>query len=155
MLRLLLILLMGCLPLSSAQALILVQVSNVSDLTLPNWSLGDPAVKARIDLCVYSTLTADYGVQVSQAGGFKLTGTGGSIPYTLSWDDGGTGNLGVSSSPLTNNVKLNNRRRANLVSPICLGGNNARLNVEITQADMQAALAGSYNATINIVVSTI
>lgn len=147
------ILMLVCLPLSSAQAALLVQVSSVTDVNLGNWALGDPAINAYLDLCVYSTLSADYAVKVTKAGGYNLTGTGGSIPFSLSWDDGGIGNLGVSSSPLTNNVKLTGRAHAYMVSPVCIAGPSARLNINITQAAMQAALSGNYSGTIDIIVS--
>lgn len=151
--QLLLIATIACLPLFSAQAAILALITNVTDLTIPNWSLGDPAVNAHIDLCVYSTVTADYGVKVNQTGGYNLKNGTASIPYSLSWDDGGVGNLGLSATSLTNNVRIGNRQRANLVSPVCLTGPNARLNLDITQAAMQAAMSGSYSASIDIIVS--
>ena len=146
-----------CLFASQVQAAILMQISSVDDFNLPTWSLGDPAVNATMDLCIYSALSipGGYGVTVTSAGGYVLKNGGNSIPYSLSWDDGGVGNLGNSYTPLTNGVNLSGRARANIVSPVCLAGPNARLKLTISQSDMNAALAGTYTGTISITVSSI
>ena len=152
--KFIMVLFLLCLTAQQAHALTLVQVQGLSDMNLPSWGLGDPAVTAGINFCIYNTLNPNYSVNVSSAGGFKLSNGGKFIPYSLSWDDGGAGNLGNTSGiALSNNVTLAGQHNANFVSPICLGGPNARLNLKITQADMTAALAGTYTGTITIVIS--
>ena len=108
-------------------------------------------------MCVYAALSlpAGYGVTVSSTTGYVLKNGSQSIPYTLTWDDGGAGNLGNSATPLTNNVLLSNQTHANIISPVCLAGSNARLKLSISQAAMTGALSGTYSGTINIIVSSI
>jgi hypothetical protein len=147
-------------PLQASALIDTVQVSNLSDINLPTWNIGDPAVTASIDICVYSIslfASPDYGVTISSPGGFFLKNGAQQIPYSLYWEDSGAGHLGSSNgTQLLNNTKLPNRGNANTLSVLCalgLAGPTARLYVKITQADMNAALAGTYNGTITILLS--
>lgn len=137
-----------------------VQVTNLSDVNFPTWNATDGAMSAHIDICIYSIgvlSSPDYGVTISAPGGYVLRNGTRQIPFSLFWDDGGSGNLGVNSgTQLTNNVKLTNRKNANLLSVTCalgLSGPTARLNIRISQAAMAAALAGTYNNTLTILIS--
>lgn len=140
-------------------AAVLYRISGITDINLPAWSIGDPAVNASMDMCAYTTLLGYYSVMVSSAGGYVLTSGANQIPYTLRWDDSGAGALGTGGTALTNNVKLNNRQNPNysLLSNDCsLGapsGPTARLLLNITQAAMTAAPAGVYTGTISITLS--
>jgi len=150
-----------CLWTTQAFALIdQVQVSNLSDFNLPTWSMGDPGINTSIDICVYTLklLSAnDYAVTASSPGGFVLKNGTQQIPYTLYWEDSGVGNLGSSSgTQLTNGVKLGSRQNGNIISSSCSllpAGPNARLYLKITQADMTAALAGTYTGTVTLMIS--
>ncbi len=135
-----------------------IQITNLSDFTLPNWNIGDGDVNASINICIYALGVPSlntYAVQASSPGGFFLNSGSKQIPYTLAWEDSGGGNLGSNSgTALTNNVKLTGRNNANILSANCaLGGNNARLYLKITQASMTSALAGTYTGTVTIVIS--
>lgn len=143
-----------CFLTQQARAIIFVQVQGLSDMNLPTWGIGDPAVSTGINFCIYSTLSADYSVTVSSSGGYKLQSGAKVINYTLSWDDSGAGNLGSGSgTALTNNVAVSGRKNANFLTPLCLLGPNARLNLKITQAEMTSALAGTYTGVITIMIS--
>lgn len=140
----------------SAIAAILVQISGITNFSLPTWNIGDPAVSASIDVCVSATglLANGYNITISSPGGYKLTSGANNLPYSLYWDDGGIGNLGnTPGTQLTNNVALTGRSNANLLSLLCITGPNARLNLKITQADMIAALAGTYTGTITLLIA--
>ncbi len=139
-----------------------VQITGINDFALGNWSLGDPAISTSIDVCVYSTnlsLPLDgYSVTVSsRTGSFVLKNGSNSLPYSLTWDNGGVNNLGASGgSALSQNVKLGGQRKAGLLNALCtagVAGPNARLNLKITQADLNAALYGTYSGTIDITIS--
>jgi hypothetical protein len=144
---------------ANAKAAILVQISNISDFTLPTWGIGDPAVSQNINVCVYSVglIASDYAITVSSSGGYALTSGSNSIPYSLYWEDSGAGNLGSSGgTQLSNGVKLTGQTNANILSPLCaLGvtGPTARLTLKIAQTDMTAAPAGTYSGTITLLVS--
>lgn len=150
----------ACAMLSPHSARANVQVSGLTDMALPAWKIGDGAVSGHMDMCIgHISLpsTDGYGVTVSSAGGFVLTNGARQIPYTLYWEDSGAGNLGSSvGTQLSNNVKLSGQHNANILSALCVLGTvgaNARLTIKITQADMTAALAGTYSGTITILIS--
>jgi hypothetical protein len=135
-----------------------VQITNVSDLNLGSWSIGDAGITSYIDVCIAATVTVplgDYAITVTGgSGGYVLTSGSNQIPYTLAWESSGAGNLGSSSgSQLSNGVLLDNQPNAYILAPFCGNGNNARLHINITQAAMTAALAGTYSGTITIMVS--
>ncbi|MBM3618487.1 MAG: hypothetical protein FJX23_08095 [Alphaproteobacteria bacterium] len=143
---------------NNANALLAMRVYSVSDLNLGTWSMGDPAVSAHINLCMYSydlLPITGYAITVSSVGGYNLKSGPRNIPYSLTWDDGGAGNLGASGgAALTNGVKKTGLLRANILDSTCtLSGPNARLNLKITQAAMTAALAGTYTGIITILVT--
>jgi len=156
-------LLLECLCAVPAKAGIIpaIQISNISDFNLPSWNLGDPAPTAHIDLCLYSLnslVSGGYNVTATGSnGGFHLVSGPNSIPYSVTWDDSGSGNLGnTAGTQMTSGAALTNQVNANILSVSCaLGvtGPNARLNLKIAQADMTAALAGTYSGSITIVVS--
>lgn len=137
-----------------------VQISNLSDVNFPSWNIGDGAVNASVDVCIYSIgvlSSTDYAVTITAPGGYILKNGTKQIPFSLFWEDSGAGNLGSSpGTQLSNNVKLGKRKNANLLSTNCAiapSGPTARLYIKISQADMTAALAGTYNATITIMIS--
>jgi hypothetical protein len=136
-----------------------VEITNLSDLNLGSWGIGDPAITSYIDVCIAATATvpvSGYAVTVTGgSGGFVLTSGSNHIPYTLSWEDSGVGNLGTNNgTALSNGVLLDNQVNAYILpAPFCGTGNNARLHISITQAAMTAALAGTYNGTITLLVS--
>lgn len=144
-----------------ARAFATVQISNISDISLPPWGIGDGPVSAHIDICIANIqlpITDNYAVTISSPGGYVLNAAGGqTIPYSLYWEDSGAGSLGSSNgAQLSDNVKSSGFQNANVLSALCLlglSGPNARLNLKITQAAMTAALAGNYSGTITIVIS--
>ncbi len=143
-----------------AQALDIVQITNISDFDLGNWGIGDPPVNANIDICIYATLTfpvSSYGITVSgNHSGYFLKSGSNQIPFTLTWDDGGAGNLGGGGTAMTHGVKLANRMNANILAPLCtlgITGPTARLKLHITQAAMIAAPAGTYTGVITLLLT--
>jgi hypothetical protein len=159
MFRLLAILILTTLLAMPARATgLAVQITNISDLNLGSWSIGDPGISSYIDVCIAATVTVplgDYAITVTGgSGGYVLTSGSNQIPYTLSWESSGAGNLGTSSgTQLSNGVLLDDQPNAYTLVPFCINGNNARLHIKITQAAMTAALAGTYSGTIILMVS--
>lgn len=142
-----------------ARALSLMQITGLSDMALPTWSIGNPAPEATMDLCVYAVLpiAGQYAIRASSPDGFVLKNGTQQIPYTLYWNDGGAGNLGGSlGTQLANNVTLTGQQNANVLSALCLlgvTGPTARLTLRISDAAMTAALAGTYNGTLTLMIS--
>ncbi len=144
-----------------------VQISNLSDINIPLWVTGDPDIIQDVFVCVYRENTSgssrSYGIQATGDGpGFALKAASYSIPFSVTWNDGGAGNPGGgSTSPMSNNVTLSNRNNArnNLDLPAssadCNGGSSptARVRLTISAADMDAAPDGTYTGTITLLLS--
>ncbi len=159
MFRLLGILILTAVPAVPAYAGMAVQISGISDLSLGSWGIGDPAVSSYIDVCAAATSTVPaggYAITATGSSGFTLISGSNHIPYTLAWEDSGAGALGTNSgTQLSSGVFLDGQAAAYTATPtLCLiGGPTARLHIKITQADMTAALAGTYTGTITLMVS--
>lgn len=146
-------------PAEKMHAAVLYRVSGISDFTLPAWNITDPAISSYINLCAYTSLGGTYSVTVTSVGGYVLSSGLHTIAYTLKWEDSGAGNLGSNGgTALTNAVPLTGRQHANtsLASTDCSTGSpagaTARLTLNITQAAMTAALAGTYGGTLLILI---
>ena len=136
-----------------------VEITGTSDLNLGSWGIGDPALSAYLDVCIGTNGTSPaggYAVSVSGGSGYKLVNGSNQIPFSLTWEDSGAGSLGTSpGTPIANGVALDNRVNANSAfPPLCiLNGPTARLHIKIAQADMMAALAGTYSGTLTFLIS--
>ena len=151
--------LLAALPGGAAFGLPSVQITNASDIAFSSWGMGDPNASAHIDLCIYAAQTlpaGGYGITASSAGGFVLKNTGNSalqLPYSVSWDDGGAGNLGATAGNSLNvGGDLSGQINASTALPLC-SGPTARLNVRIAATDLTAALAGTYSGTLSLTIS--
>jgi hypothetical protein len=158
MVRFLCIVSLTALLVTPARAVGLVQINAITDLNLGSWGIGDPAVSSYIDVCIAATATvpsSQYAITATGSSGFTLTSGSNHIPYSLTWEDSGAGNLGTSpGTALSNGVLLDSQANAYILSaPFCATGNNARLHLKIAQTDMIAALAGTYTGTITLMVS--
>lgn len=146
-----------CLHPARAHALAM-QISNLSDLTLPVWSLGDPAPQATMDICIYGlNLPAllNYAITVSSSpSGFNLSNGAQQLPYSLYWSDAGAGSLGSSlGTQLADGVKLTGRSNHNILLANCGGSPNARLTLKITQAAMTSIPSGTYSGTVTLLLT--
>ena len=130
-----------------------VQISGLDDVALGQWS-GTGALTGDEELCVYSS-TSNYEITVSglhASSTFALRAGGGTtLPYTANWADdpadATNANRGVTEgTPLTANVGNNTHFT-------CNGAINATLRIHITEANLQAAVAGNYSDTLTINVS--
>ncbi len=144
---------------ASAKAAGTVEITGTSDLALGSWGIGNPAISASIDVCIGTNGTSpvgSYAVTVTGSNGYKLTNGSNQLPYSLAWEDSGAGNLGsATGTTLASGVLLDNQINANTAfPPLCIvGGPTARLHVKIAQADLTAALAGTYSGTLTFVIS--
>lgn len=146
-----------------------VQISNLSDVSIPLWVTGDPDITQDVLVCVYrensSGSSRSYGITATGDGpGFLLSDSGNHIPYHLTWNDGGESNPdGGTSAPMVNNVNLSSRNNARnnddlpANSADCNGGSapTARLRFTIHANDMDAAPDGTYTGTVTLLLSLI
>ena len=143
----------------AADAAVAVRITNVSDIAVGARGMGDPPVTASIDMCIYSVgvLTNDYSVKVTaDTGGMFLKSGNKQLPISMFWNDGGVGNLSGTGAQLAYNSAAGGRKNSNAVSQTCTGlggGPNARLTLKISQTDMDAALQGTYQGVIDILIS--
>lgn len=137
------------------------QISDLSDMTLSNWSVGDSAVTLFSNACIYSS-TGSYKVTATGSGSgnaFTVASGANTVPYTVTWNAGGTGNLANTGTSLTTNVQSTNFTNANTTSATCSGGGSsndtARVVVNITQANMNSAVSSStpYTGTLTMLIS--
>jgi len=146
------------LPPELAQAAAQVQITNLSDVNFGSWGLGDPDLTTHLDLCVYAggnSPAGGYAITASGSGGsFALRNGSNQLPFSASWDDGGAGNLGGSSTTLGSGGKLAAQVNANTSSPTCfLSSPTARLTLKLSATNLTAALAGTYTGTITLTLS--
>jgi hypothetical protein len=137
----------------------LVQVSGMSDLTLSSYKLGDGDQRLSTTVCVYSsTAYGGYRVFVTGdgVGGAYTLSNGGSntLAYSVIWNSGGAGGLGTTGDLLTYLGDLN-VDNASTTSFDCNANANptAQLNIEFTQANLDAAPAGTYTGLITVLVT--
>lgn len=137
------------------------QISDISDMTLTNWSIGDGAVTLSSNVCVYSS-TGNYKVTATGSGSgsaFSIASGSNTIPYTVTWNAGGAGGLSNTGTSLTTNTQSASLGNASVTSANCSGGgagnDTARVIVGISQASMDAAASSStpYTGTITMLIT--
>lgn len=137
------------------------QISDLSDMTVSNWSIGDGAVTLFTNACIYSS-TGSYKVTATGSGSlgaFTIASGMNTIPYSVVWNAGGAGNLASTGSSLNTGVQSATFGNADTGSATCNGGgaanNTARVVVGITSAAMNAAVSSNtpYTGTLTMLVT--
>lgn len=144
-----------------------MRISNLSDVKVPRWVIGDPDIVNDVLVCVYIERTHGnndhYNITATGDGpGFFLRNGSFIIPYTVTWNDGGDRNpSGGTTATLVSNVELANRKKARTArdqpssSSDCVGGNEptARLRITISKTAMDKARDGTFNGTLTLFVT--
>lgn len=137
------------------------QISDISDMTATNWSIGDGAVTMTSNICIYSS-TGSYKITATGNGAsnaFTVASGGNTIPYTVTWNAGGAGGLANSGTALTTNVQSASFTNASTSSATCSGGGSAndtaRVIVGISSGSMNAAASSAtpYTGTLTMLVT--
>ena len=136
------------------------EISDIHDMTLANWSIGDGAVTLSSDICVYST-TGSYTVRATGSGIgsiFTIASGGNLLTYTVTWNSGGVSALSNSGTALLSNVTSTNFTNANTSSANCGGvsaNDTARVIVGIPSIAMTAAASSAtpYTGTLTMLVT--
>ena len=136
------------------------RISDLNDLTLASWVTGDGDVKLKDDVCVYSSkVQGGYTIKASGSGAnsaFTLANGTETLPYTVAWNSGGVGNLGDTGTSLTANVTSARLTGASRDSSSCSGKNpgpTARIIVGMLATDLDAAIDGTYDGTLTLLVT--
>ena len=138
-------------------------ITDLSDtnMTLANWSLDQGAVTLYSNACVYSS-TGNYKVTATGsgiAGLFTIASGANLLPYSVTWNAGGAGNLANTGSTLLPLVQSTGFTTATSTSTSCNGGGSAndtaRVVVGVTDAAMVAAASSNtaYTGTLTLLIS--
>ncbi len=135
------------------------QISDITDMVLASWNIGDPAVQLYSNLCIYSS-TGNYKVTATGSGtsnAFTISNGTSTIPYSVVWNSGPAGSLASTGTSLTTNTQSGAFANASMAAANCGGSTNdtARVVVNIPQATMQAApgSATAYTGTLTMLVT--
>lgn len=128
-------------------------ISGVADFSFGTYS-GSGNLSANYDLCVYSNdSSAGYKVRVTDssalsADGYSVQNAAGTaqIPFNVKWKSG-VGSTG--NRQLTYNV-AHTQTAANTTTPNCNGTNNANIQINLLQSDLQGAPSDTYSSTLTI-----
>jgi hypothetical protein len=137
------------------------QISDIQDMTLSNWSVGDPAVTLYSNVCVYSS-TGGYKVTATGsglAGIFTISSSPNVIIYSVAWNDGGAGGLSSTGTSLLPGIPSTTFSNASTASATCGGGgasnDTARVIVNIAQLamDLAPSSATAYTGTLTMLIT--
>jgi hypothetical protein len=136
------------------QAAAQVQISGLSDLPLGVWS-GSGDLEGIVDHCVRGPQGGRYAIQatgVGSGGTFVLLSGPGSLPFQVDYSDDGGGWSQMSPGvPLTGQRGAPNQNQFER----CLAGQTSpqRVRVRVLAQDMGAAVAGSYDGSLTLLVT--
>ena len=137
------------------------QINGLNDMTA-TWTQGDADLVWTNDVCVYSSKQAGHytvtAVGAASAGGaFVMTDGAKQLPYSVTWNDGGAGNLsndGVKLQPNTHSATFS---QAATDSPTCHGSSahspTARLVITVAENALQQVDAGNFTEGLTLIVS--
>ena len=133
----------------SLQVLGAIKISNIADITLPDFS--GAAVSGNTGVCVYTNATGGlYEVTASATGGFALDEVGpgtNTIAFTVDYNDGS------NTFALTNGT-AQDVDGASATDDDCGGsGTNATVTVNVSSAAASAVPQGDYAKTLTLVVA--
>lgn len=138
----------------------MVRISNLSDM-LVNWTDTDGDVVWRNDICVYSTRgNGGYTVTATGAsnddGAFVMRNGENTVPYNITWNDGGGGNLSDEGIALLPGVPSGMLSHASTDNSSCSGGTpgpTARLLITIPRSNIEAVHDGNYSETLTLLLA--
>ncbi len=137
------------------------QISDLSDMTLSSWNIGQGAVQLYSNVCIYSS-TGSYKVTATGSGLaniFTVASGLNIMPYSVVWNSSGAGALANSGATLLPNVQSASLSNASTASATCNGGGSAndtaRVVVNIANTDITAAASSStpYTGTLTMLIT--
>jgi|GEM_PF-2220269 len=127
-----------------------VKVTDINDFSLGSWS-GSGDLQNEDIVCIYNLGVSTYRVRLTgtgAGGAFRMTGTGGDIPYEVEFKSGAGSFVALTANAYTG------FSGANTVSNSCGGSPNATIRVTARAASLAAVLTGSYSDTLTILLET-
>jgi hypothetical protein len=133
----------------------LYKITDVADIALGTYS-GSGTMSGNDDLCVYSTGSTSYHVQMTDdatntPANFAVDNAGHtvSIPMAVKWNST-TGTAG--NSAVTYNTAFAGTNANTSAADCSVGGKSANVQVNFIQADLQAAPAAPYSTTLTMII---
>jgi hypothetical protein len=144
---------------SDADSLITIEVTdavkivNLDEITFEDYGDTDNGgTSANDNFCVYVNGAGTYSLTASTSGGtYTLTGgtTSDTIDYTVAF------NGAASTSTTAVDIDTASAEFTGSQSLTCAGGNNANVNIIITDAELLTALTDIYTQTLTVTVNPI
>lgn len=135
-------------------------INGLVDLSLSSWVNGDGDQELTEDVCVYSTKSGGgYTIKASGSGAssaFTLANGANTLPYSVTWNAGGVGNLANTGVALAANTTSSALSHASRDSSTCNGahpGPTARLVVGLLASDLDGIVDGTYSGTLTMLVT--
>ena len=121
-----------------------VQISGLGDIELGDYG-GEGALDGEDAFCIYRNGTGAYQVTITSVDpdgtAFVMRSATESLGYSVTFD----GTLVTSGQTISGT--------GNSVSPVCGGGTNTTLRVDVAEAALQGASSGTYEDTITMLVA--
>ncbi len=131
-----------------------LRISELDAIDLGTWVVGS-SKSGNDNICAHNTLSADYDLTATDnstitSSGFYLETSGSTyeLPYSITWTEVTNSN---QTTVLTDG-SLENMSGADLVDD-CPDGVTSNIQIDITNAQMMAARAGTYTVEIKLEVS--
>jgi spore coat protein U-like protein len=125
----------------------LVQISRLNDLDFGTYA-GSGNLVGNEAFCVYRNGTGAYQATLTgdgTGGAFTIASGGNTIPYTVSYDDGG-GAAAVTTGT------LNTGLMGNATAADCGAADNTTVTITMTEAALQSQPTGTYQGTLTILI---
>jgi spore coat protein U-like protein len=136
----------------------LIVIKGLRDFNFGNWNSGDGTLSDNDDVCIGKTdLGAPYGIRAAGNGNgfdpaaFTLSNGVDQINYNVYWNDAnGTG----GNAQLTPGLILHGQTGTALsfLFNLFICTNNANIQIEIPDTELQAASGGIYSGTLTLLV---
>ena len=132
-------------------------ITGMSAFAFGTRNIGDGNADTNDDICIYHNGDGSYKVNITDdstggtGAGFNVENAGNTetISYAVSFNDvSGTG----GSIAVVDGANTVAQSGADTASQSCAGGDTANIQVVITNANMNAAVAGAYDSELTIVV---
>lgn len=147
----------------TSPALAQVRITSLVNVTTASWITGNPSIVMTDLVCIYNTANRSYALTATGgASGFFIASGSNSIPYTVTWNDGGAANpAGGTTYLLINGVKRTGLQNARIPADTPANSNTcnsgaaptAQITITITATSMEAARDGTFTGTLTLILA--
>ena len=132
----------------------LVQITNLNDIDLGTFT-GTGNLTGNDTLCIYRNGSGTYQITATGSGtgsAFTVTDGSNTLPYTVDYTSDLLGT--PTTTTMSTGSALTGQAGVDSASTTCAGGgDNAQVDITISNADLTSAPAGAYSGTLTLVVA--